>query len=121
MLQGKTIYLTGASRGIGRALALRLAPERVRLAICGRDAAALGEVAAAARAAGAADVRTWAFDLAQEAEVLAFYREACQALGPPDVLINNAGFNRRKAPLAEVTTEEFDALLAVNLRAPFLL
>ncbi|MBN1441840.1 MAG: SDR family oxidoreductase, partial [Planctomycetes bacterium] len=41
--------------------------------------------------------------------------------GAVDILINNAGYNERKAPLTEVTTEEFDAVLAVNLRAPFLL
>jgi NAD(P)-dependent dehydrogenase (short-subunit alcohol dehydrogenase family) len=120
-LEAKTVYLTGASRGIGRAIALRLAEEGTRLAICGRDAAALEEVAGEARRRGARDVLATAFDLAREEAVLAYYAGAREALGPPAILINNAGFNPRKAPLWDLTTADFDAVLGVNLRAPFLL
>ncbi|MBN1417553.1 MAG: SDR family oxidoreductase [Planctomycetes bacterium] len=120
-LRGKTIYLTGASRGIGRAIALRLAPGGVRLALCGRDQRALDAVAAEIERLGSPPPFLRRFDLADEAAALGFYRDAKAALGPPDILINNAGYNARKAPIAEVTGEEFDAMIAVNLKAPFLL
>ncbi len=119
-IEGKNVYLTGASHGIGRAIALRLAAEKARLALCGRDEAALEEVAREAGRRSPAVFRM-AFDLAEEDRVLAFHAESRKELGPPDILINNAGFNSRKAPLWDVTTAELDAQLAVNLRAPFIL
>jgi short-subunit dehydrogenase len=120
-LSGKVIFLTGASRGIGRAVATRLASEDVRLALCGRDEAALKTLADEIAKSGAPAPFVASFDLANPDAVLRFYRDAKKALGTPDVLINNAGYNSRKAPLTEVSLQEFDALLAVNLRAPFLL
>lgn len=118
---GKNVYLTGASRGIGRATACRLARDGARLAICGRDSMALAEVAGQVRSLGAPAVFASAFDLADEAAILAFFEAARSELGPAEILINNAGFNPRKAPLAEVTTADFDAIVAINLRAPFIL
>ena len=120
-LEGKTVYLTGATHGIGRALAVRLAREKTKLALCGRDRSALAEVQNAARAAGAQSLCAKSFDIAGEAGILDFYRESRTRLGPPSILVSNAGYNSRKAPLWEVTTDEFDALIAVNLRAPFIL
>lgn len=120
-LEGKCVWITGASKGIGRALALRLARDGVCLALCGRDLQALSGLSGEARDLGSPRVFVKAFDLADESEIISFAREGRGAVGPADVLINNAGFNPRKAPLAEVTLEEFDAILGVNLRAPFLL
>ena len=120
-LSGQVAFITGATRGIGRAIALRLARENVRLALCGRDAEALASVSREVAAAGAEPPFANAFDLAEESAVLSFYRNARQALGTPAVLINNAGYNPRKAPLLDVTGEELDRILAVNLKAPFLL
>lgn len=117
----ETIILTGATRGIGRALALRLARDGARLALCGRDAKALSKVAGEAGGLSKAAVLSRSLDLADEKAIEDFYRAARDALGPPDVLINNAGYNARKAPLHEVATDEFDAMMAVNLRAPFIL
>jgi len=113
--------VTGASHGIGRAVALRLAREGARLALSGRDGGALEETAAAARSASGAPVHARAFDLRDERAVLDFVHSAREALGPLDVLINNAGFISRRAPISEITSEEFDDMLAVNLKAPFLL
>jgi NAD(P)-dependent dehydrogenase (short-subunit alcohol dehydrogenase family) len=120
-LKAKTIYLTGASRGIGRAIALRLGREQACLALCGRDAKALEAVANEAKAIGAPKVFTSAFDFADETCILEFIAAARAAVGPADFLINNAGFNPRKAPLSEVTTAEMDSVLSVNFRAPFIL
>ena len=116
-LEGRTVVLTGASRGIGRSLAGCLAAEGARLGICGRDKAALSELEGKL----GRPVVTAAFDLCFEAPALDFLAKVRAELGGIDVLINNAGFNPRKAPLVEVATEEFDSILAVNLRAPFLL
>ena len=116
-LEGRTVVLTGASRGIGRSLAGCLAAEGARLGICGRDKAALSELEGEV----GRPVVTAAFDLCFEAPALDFLAKVRAELGGIDVLINNAGFNPRKAPLVEVATEEFDSILAVNLRAPFLL
>ena len=120
-LRERTVLITGASRGIGRALALRCARSGARLALCGRDAARLAALEKEIVESGGTRPFWKAFDLAGAKRTVAFYADARDALGAPDVLVNNAGFNPRKSPLAEVTTEEFDAILAVNLRAPFLL
>jgi len=120
-LKGKSVIITGASRGIGRALAVRLAREETKCCLCGRDEAALKHTEQEARKAGARLVFTKIFDLADEAAIKCFYRESCKAAGVPDILINNAGFNSRKAFTWELTTGEFDSMMAVNLRAPFLL
>lgn len=116
-LDGKTVVVTGASRGIGRSLAIRLAAEGARLGLCGRDESALRELEAEL----GTPVVTAAFDLCDEEPMLEFLDGVRSGLGGIDVLVNNAGFNPRKAPLAEVATGEFDSILAVNLRAPFLL
>ena len=120
-LNDKTPILTGASHGIGRAIALRLAREKVRLAICGRDAQALEQVASEASTIASAKVFWKSFELTCEEAVIGFYLAAREHFGTPDILINNAGFNSRKAPLGEMTTEEFDDIIAVNLKAPFVL
>lgn len=115
-----TIWLTGASRGIGRALALRLARDGGRLVLAGRDREALDRVVGEVRARGA-EVRALAFDLRNEAAILDFVATAREIFGSPDILVNNAGFNPRKAPVGDIETPEFDDIVAVNLRAPFIL
>jgi NAD(P)-dependent dehydrogenase (short-subunit alcohol dehydrogenase family) len=110
-----TALITGATRGIGRALALRLAQRGLRLFASGRDETLLARLREETGCAGAA------FDLADAAQVLALWQAALASLGQVDMLICNAGCNRRKAPLAESTTEEFDEHYAVNLRAPYIL
>lgn len=121
IISGKIVYITGASRGIGRTIALRLAAEKVKLAICGRDIEALKKVENEIFSAGG-QIPFWkAFDVTDETSLLEFYMEAKKTLGPPDILINNAGYNFKKVPLWEIRTEDFDRMIAVNLRAPFIL
>jgi short-subunit dehydrogenase len=120
-LEGKIVCLTGATKGIGRAIALRLANERCRLAICGRDKKDLRMVSELIQSEGAITPFTKSFDLTDERSLLEYYREASAHFGPPDILVNNAGYNSRKAALWEVDTDEFDKMFAVNIRAPFIL
>lgn len=110
-----TALVTGATRGIGRALVCELAARGVRVFATGRAADLLTTLKAETGCAGQPA------DLAQPEQVLALYAAARAELGCIDVLVNNAGFNNRKAPIAATELAEFEAQYAVNLRAPYLL
>ncbi len=113
------VFLTGASRGIGRATALALAARGCDLALPGRPSEALDATLADARKHG---VRVLALpcDLADVGQVEVAVRRGIAELGSPDVLVNNAGVIER-ASVEETTTSAWDLQLAVNLRAPFVL
>lgn len=119
-ISGKAILLTGATSGIGRALALRLSSEGARLAVCGRSPEKMASLLDAITTAGGMPPLHATFDLASEQEILAFIERANADLGCLDILINNAGVNITKAPVSEIQTDHFDAMLAVNLRAPMI-
>jgi len=110
--------VTGASRGIGRATALGLLARGVDVALVGRSAAALAEVAAAGGGGGRA--YPFACDLADTAALVATVAAIRERAGEPDVLINNAGV-AASCPVTDLTPEHLDLHLAVNLRAPMLL
>lgn len=112
----RTALVTGATQGIGRALVHKLCERGVRVFASGRDAERLGELLRETGAEGAP------FDLGEPGAAVELYGAARKALGDaPDFLVNNAGFNSRKAPVIETTDEELDRLYAVNLRAPVVL
>ncbi len=107
-LKGSTAIVTGASAGIGRAIAVALAEQGVDIAITARTAETLEETAAAAREHG---VRV----LATPGDVAAALAE----FGKIDILVNNAALHTRKRSLAEIGTERWDRVVAVNFTAPF--
>lgn len=111
------ILITGASRGIGRAIALRLARPDATLLLHGRDRAALDGVAAEVRARGA-EAEVLVAELIDTMAVSAMADTV--ASRPLDVLVNNAGL-AVVAPLAELTLDQWQQSLAVGVTAPFLL
>jgi len=118
-LRGKTALVTGASGGIGRALAVALAEAGATVAIQGRKAEELDETRRQIDSAGGKALPLEA-DLREEEPNRQLVADVHGATGRLDVLVNCAGMNRR-APLAEATSDDFDTILDVNLRSPFLL
>lgn len=119
-LAGRVALVTGGSGGIGRAIVTRLAASGAHVAVgYGSSAGPAQQVAAQITEAGGRAVAAGA-DLRQPDAASQLIAAVEQALGPVDVLVSNAGLGRRRQ-LEEVSTEDFDEALAVNLRAPFLL
>ena len=111
--------VTGASSGLGRATALRLAAAGADVAVLARTAADLDEVAGAIEAEGR-QALPLACDLADPSSVEQAVREVERRLGAPSVLVNAAGTDVPGA-VTELSVEDWDRVQAVNLRAVFLL
>ena len=119
-LKGKVALVTGASRGIGRAVAVALAAAGADLAVnyLAREASALDTVKAIGRLGRRALPLRADVSLAPEVAGLVAVIEA--DLGPVDILVNNAGIVSQK-PVPEITEADWDRMLAVNLKSAFLL
>jgi short-subunit dehydrogenase len=113
----KRILITGASRGIGRAIAEKLAAPDVTLLLHGRDTVALADTCKAVQSQCAGVVKL-IHDLATEKGVANLISQVGD--DPLDVLVNNAGIAVVK-PFREITVEEWEQTLGVNVTAPFLL
>lgn len=110
--------VTGAARGIGAAVAERLARDGLVVAVLDRDESDCAATVGRIRTAGGVAIGVGA-DVADERAVTAAVARLAAELGPPTVLVNNAGF-ASAADLVDMTTEQWDAVVDVNLRGPFL-
>jgi 3-oxoacyl-[acyl-carrier protein] reductase len=118
LLEGKVAIVTGAGRGIGRCIALTLARQGARLSLAARTAADLHAVQAEIEAQGGQAV-SFVTDVSREADEIRLVRGTVERFGRLDILINNAGIGIF-GPLVETTTEQWDQVMAVNARGPFL-
>jgi NAD(P)-dependent dehydrogenase (short-subunit alcohol dehydrogenase family) len=117
-LDGRVAVVTGASRGLGRAMAIELGAAGAKLGLVGRDRAKLDETAAEAVRSGV-EAAVFLADVTDEEQVRALEQAVRERFGRVDILINNAGMNIRK-PLVEYTLEEWNTVLDTNLTSVFL-
>ena len=118
-IDGSVCVVTGASEGIGRAIAEALATRGGRVAICSRTAQRIKAVAHELRGKEF-NVEGFAADVSREADVAKFRDFVHAEYGPADVLVNNAGLGHF-APVEKLTVEQFDETMAVNVRGIFLM
>jgi 3-oxoacyl-[acyl-carrier protein] reductase len=118
-LEGKVALVTGAGRGIGKAVALLLARSGCRVILAARSAAQLGEVREEIQQSGGSAAIVTA-DLSRDEDIDRLAVESRRVYGSVDILINNAGWGKR-APVVRVKVEDLDQTFRINLRAPMLL
>ena len=117
-LKGKTAIVTGAARGIGAAIAKKLAAEGANVAVCDLKAEWCAETVAALEALGVV-AKAYGVNVATSAEVDACVKQVLADFGRIDVLVNNAGITK-DGLLMRMSDDDWDAVLNVNLRGTFL-
>ena len=118
-LQGRIALVTGASKGLGKAMSLALAAAGARVALVSRDMEKLEALAADIRERGG-QADAFQADVAEESSVAALEREVSSRLGKVQILVNNAGVNVRKN-ITDFTLDEWNYVLGTNLTAVFLM
>jgi 3-oxoacyl-[acyl-carrier protein] reductase len=117
-LSGQVAVVTGASQGIGKAIAETLAANGATVALVARSAGKLADLAAVIQAAGG-KAEVFPCDVTQGEAIAAVIEAVVEKLGRLDILVNNAGVTRDTL-LPRMSDEEWDEVLTTNLRAPFL-
>jgi gluconate 5-dehydrogenase len=118
-LSGRTALVTGSSRGLGRAIAEGLAKAGARVVVNGADAARVETAVQQMRAAGYA-VEGAAFDVTEEAAIVAAFERLDKAGLAIDILVNNAGIQIRK-PLVEFSSADWRKVIETNLTSAFVI
>jgi NAD(P)-dependent dehydrogenase (short-subunit alcohol dehydrogenase family) len=120
MLEGKVVMITGASQGLGRALALAFAREGARVAINARSEDSIGPVAEEVEDAGA-EVLALAADVSKSTDVERMVGETVERFGKIDVLVNNAGLLGPRVRIQEYPEDQWREVIDANLTGPFLI
>jgi NAD(P)-dependent dehydrogenase (short-subunit alcohol dehydrogenase family) len=120
LLGGKVAIVTGGGRGIGRAIARQFAAEGAAVLVTARTESEIHAVAAGIQRGGG-KAATVAADVSREEDCERIVQAARQAFGTIHILVNNAGIFGPVRPIEKITPGEWDAVMRVNLRGPFLL
>ena len=119
-LTGKVAIVTGSSRGIGRAIAERLARDGANVVVTYAGNKDKAEEVVSAIKANQTDAIAIQADVSKNSDVQRLFEQTLQKFGQLDFLINNAGWKPEDAPLAETSESDFDRTFAVNVRGTFL-
>lgn len=117
-LSGKVAIVTGASRGIGREIAERLAENGAKVVVNYASSPAKAEEVVGRIKQGGGEARAIQADISQVAEIERLFRETIEAYGGIDILVNNAGIMTTK-PIAAITEEDFDQHFAINVKGTY--
>ncbi|MFK4165666.1 SDR family oxidoreductase [Paenibacillus lautus] len=117
-LMGKVAIVTGASRGIGREIAERLAENGAKVVVNYASSPAKAEEVVGRIKQGGGEARAIQADISQVAEIERLFRETIEAYGGIDILVNNAGIMTTK-PIAAMTEEDFDQQFAINVKGTY--
>ena len=118
-LSGKTALVTGAGSGIGKATALLLAREGANVAVLSRTAEEIDAVAAEIEKAGGKAISIPA-DVSDDGDMKSVVAKVVERFGALDIVVANAGINGVWAPIEDITPEEWDQTISVNLRGTYL-
>ncbi len=119
VLKGQKALVTGASSGIGKAIAITLGQAGADVVVnCGRNTAEADKVVAEIEQAGSQALAFQA-DVSQEEQVLAMFSEMLKQFGSVDIVVNNAGV-QKDAPIDQMTVDQWDQVININLRGQFL-
>jgi NAD(P)-dependent dehydrogenase (short-subunit alcohol dehydrogenase family) len=118
-LNGKVALVTGGARGLGLTMATALAEAGADIAISGRTRSACEEAVAGIAAATGRRALAFEADVTKSADVERLAADIDSALGPVDILINNAGINIR-GPIQDLSENDWDAVIDTNLKGPWL-
>jgi len=116
-LKDKVMLITGATSGIGRALALQANELGAKLILCGRSEDKMQKLLLDL---GSESVYAKTFDITQEDQTIAFIHAGIQHFGKIDILINNAGANTAKAKVEDIKTSDYEYMIRLNQIAPFI-
>ena len=119
VLNNKVAFITGASRGIGRAIALTFAEQGARVAATGRNVERLAQVVEEIRAAGG-EAEAIALDVTSDGDASRVTDQVIDKWGQIDILVNNAGVISYHTPVWATTVEQWDDVMNTNLRGMFL-
>jgi NAD(P)-dependent dehydrogenase (short-subunit alcohol dehydrogenase family) len=119
-LQGKHVVISGASKGLGRALALRFAAEGASVTVCARSVRLLESLQADLASRGT-DVLALPCDISDSQSVRSFAEQTLAARKHVDILINNASLLGQRVPIAEYPLKEWDEVIQTNINGTFFL
>ena len=120
-LAGKVALVTGAGRGIGRVISVRLATAGAQLVLAGRNQEGMKETARLVASAGGLQPLVVHLDLLDKQSITSAVSQALKAFGRIDVLVNNSGITGNPVSLVELPEKDWDETINTNLKGPFLL